>query len=228
VLLGTVALTLYGVLFRREVFSVDRGGLLLVGLGGGATPRLALGVAGGLLAAASYAGTTLLARFAVPRYGVLRVLLLEIAGGTVLLGIILPLAFRTPVPPATGGGWVYLLALVAGTVLLANSFFFSGAKRIKAAPTAVAATIEPVVGTLLALALLSQHLTLIGWFGLLLVVAAWQRGTSRRRALAPHLSPPPASESAGRIGAPRSSVTRRAARLLIPGHRTRTLRPSRS
>ncbi len=245
-LLGTLALAAYGLLFRRELFTVDRRGLLLVGLGGGAlvalfevayqfaiagagvasaaallytapiivallawpllhekltrgrlllavvvgvgavlavqggshgadlagvaTPRLALGVAGGLLAALSYAGTTLLARFAVPRYGVVQVLLLEITGGTVLLGIILPLAGRAPVPPATAGGWIYLLALVLGTVLLANVFFFSGAKRIEAAPTAVAATIEPVVGTLLALALFSQRLTAIGWLGLLMVV----------------------------------------------------------
>jgi DME family drug/metabolite transporter len=246
ILLGTLALAAYGLLFRRELFRVDRRGLLLVGLGGGAlvalfevayqfaiagagvasaaallytapfivailakpllgepltarrlllaavvgvgavfavqggshganlagvtAPRLALGVTGGLLAAVSYAGTTLLARFAVPRYGVMRVLLLEIAGGTVLLGIILPLAGRAPVLPATAGAWIYLVALVLGTVILANVFFFSATRRIEAAPTAVAATIEPVVGTLLALLLFSQRLTLLGWLGLLMVV----------------------------------------------------------
>lgn len=246
ILLGTLALVAYGLLFRRELFKVDRRGLLLVGLGGGAlvalfevayqfaiagagvasaaallytapflvallarpllkealtskrlllaavvgvgavfavqggshganlagvtTPRLALGVAGGLLAALSYAGTTLLARFAVPRYGVVKVLLLEIAGGTLLLGIILPLAGRAPLPPATAGGWIYIVVLVLGTVILANVFFFSATRRIEAAPTAVAATIEPVVGTLLALALFSQRLTALGWLGLLMVV----------------------------------------------------------
>jgi drug/metabolite transporter, DME family len=246
ILIGTLALAAYGAAFRRDLFKVDRRGLLLVGLGGGAlvalfevayqfaiagagvasasallytapflvallarpllgealtsrrlllaavvgvgavfavqggshganlagvtTPRLALGVAGGLLAALSYAGTTLLARFAVPRYGVTKVLLLEIAGGTLLLGIILPLAGRAPVPPATAGGWIYIVALVLGTVILANVFFFSAARRIEAAPTAVAATIEPVVATLLALALFSQRLTALGWLGLLMVV----------------------------------------------------------
>lgn len=246
ILIGTAALAAYALLFRRDLFKVDRRGLLLVGLGGGAlvalfevayqfaiagagvasaaallytapflvallarpllgealtsrrlllavvvgvgavfavqggshdanlagvaTPRLALGVAGGLLAALSYAGTTLLARFAVPRYGVTKVLLLEIAGGTLLLGIILPLAGRTPLPPATLGGWIYIAALVLGTVILANVFFFSATRRIEAAPTAVAATIEPVVGTLMALALFSQRLTAIGWLGMLMVV----------------------------------------------------------
>ena len=251
-LLGTAALLLYAALFRRDLLAVDRRGLLLVGLGGGALvalfevayqfaiagagvasaaallytaptlvallarpllkesltarrlllavvvgvgavlavlggphgahvagvpmPRLALGVTGGLLAALSYAGTTLLARYAAPRYGIFRMLLLEIGGGTLLLGIILPLAGRPPVPPATAGGWAYLVALVAGTVVLANLFFFSGAKRIEAAPTAVAATIEPVVGTLLALVLLSQRLTALGWLGLLLVVGGVAAG----------------------------------------------------
>jgi len=246
VLIGTLALAGYALLFRRDLFKVDRRGLLLVGLGGGAlvalfevayqfaiagagvasaaallytapflvallarpllgealtsrrlllaavvgvgavfavqggshganlsgvtTPRLALGVAGGLLAALSYAGTTLLARFAVPRYGVTKVLLLEIAGGTLVLGIILPLAGRAPAPPATAGGWIYIAVLVLATVILANVFFFSATHRIEAAPTAVAATIEPVVGTLLALALFSQRLTPLGWLGLLTVV----------------------------------------------------------
>ncbi len=131
---------------------------------------LGAGIVGGALAALSYAGTTLLARFAVPRYGPARVLFLEIAGGVVVLAVVLPLAGRTPSPPATSGTWLYLLALAAGTVLAANVLFFNAAKRIDAAPTAVAATIEPVVGALLALALFGQRLTMTGWIGLLMVV----------------------------------------------------------
>jgi DME family drug/metabolite transporter len=123
-----------------------------------------------LLAALSYAGTTLLARWSVPRYGVARVLFLEIAGGSLLLGIILPLAGRPPIPPPTVGGWVYIVALVLATVLGANFLFFEGVRRIDAAPTAIAATIEPVVGTLLALALFNQQLTALGWLGLAMVV----------------------------------------------------------
>jgi drug/metabolite transporter (DMT)-like permease len=78
-------------------------------------------------------------------------------------------------------GWVYVVALAAGAVLLANFFFFSAVKRIEAAPTAVAATIEPVVGALLALLLFQQHLTALGWVGLALVVGGvatgyWKEG----------------------------------------------------
>ena len=143
--------------------------------------HLVAGVIGGLLAAVSYTATTVLARWAVPRYGVSKVLFLEILGGTVILGIVLPLAGRPPAPPTSTAGWMYVFALAAGAVLLANFFFFSAVKRIEAAPTAVAATIEPVVGALLALLLFSQHLTAFGWLGLALVVGGvatgyWKEG----------------------------------------------------
>lgn len=131
---------------------------------------LRAGVLGGGLAALSYAGTTLLARYAVPRYGPMRVLFLEILGGIVVLGLVLPLAGRAPAPPPTADGWLYIALLAAGTVVAANVLFFNAAKRIDAAPTAVAATIEPVVGALLAFALFAQRLTPLGWIGLLMVV----------------------------------------------------------
>src|SRR5207249_9204211 len=66
-------------------------------------PSLIQGVAGGLLAMVSFAGTTLLARYAVPRYGAMQVLFLEILGGIAVLGIVLPPAGHTPLPPHTMG-----------------------------------------------------------------------------------------------------------------------------
>jgi DME family drug/metabolite transporter len=139
-------------------------------------PSLIEGVAGGLLAMVSYAGTTLLARYAVPRYGALQVLFLEIVGGIVVLGIVLPLAGHTPLPPHTAGAWTYVLLLSLGSVLAANFLFFAALRRIDAAPTAVAATIEPVVGTLLAWALFGQHLTTLGVLGLAMVVGGVATG----------------------------------------------------
>ncbi len=154
--------------------------------------KLAAGVAGGLLAAVSYAATTLLGRWATPRYGVFRVLLLELVGGTVILAAVLPLiGLASPLfagalrPPPTASGWIYIAALAILTVVLANVFFFSATRRIEAAPTAVAATIEPVVATLLALALFAQRLSGWGWVGLLLVVAGVAAGYLREAAPAP-------------------------------------------
>ncbi len=133
-------------------------------------PSLIEGVAGGLLAMLSFAGTTLLARYAVPRYGAIQVLFLEIVGGIVVLGIVLPLAGRTPLPPHSAGAWTYIVLLSIGSVLAANFFFFAAVKRIDAALTSVAATIEPVVAALLALVLFGQQLSPLGWLGLIMVV----------------------------------------------------------
>lgn len=141
-----------------------------------ALPSLVVGVIGGLLAAVSYATTTVLARWTVPRYGSYRMLFWEALGGVVILGIILPLAGHTPYPPPTTAGWLYTLALAGGGVVLANFLFFAGVRRIEATPTAVAATIEPVVGALLAFLLLGQQLALVGWIGLVLVVGGVAAG----------------------------------------------------
>jgi DME family drug/metabolite transporter len=155
------------------------GGRPAAGLGDVALPSLLQGVAGGLLAAASYAGTILLARWAVPRYGVMKVLLLEILGGTAILGLLLPLFGRPPALPPTAEAWLFTIALAVATVWLANVLFFAALDRIQATPTAVTATIEPVVGALLALFLLHQNLSVLGWLGLVMVVAGVATGYLR-------------------------------------------------
>jgi DME family drug/metabolite transporter len=130
------------------------------------------GVVGGLLAAVAYAGTTLLARYAVPRYGAVAVLTAEISGAAVLLAIILPLSGRSLAPPGTPGGWIYVVLLALGAIVAANFFFFGAVRRIDAAPAAVAATVEPVVGAVLALVLFGQELSATGWIGLGIVVGS--------------------------------------------------------
>jgi len=147
-----------------------QGGSRGAGAAGIPLPSLIQGVAGGLLAMLSFAGTTLLARYAVPRYGATQVLFLEILGGVVVLGIVLPVAGHPPLPPHTTGAWMYVLLLSLGSVLAANFFFFAAVKRIDAALTSVAATIEPVVGALLALLLFKQQLSPLAWLGLTMVV----------------------------------------------------------
>lgn len=128
------------------------------------------GVVGGLLSALAYSGSTLLARWAVPIYGALRVLFMQLIGGVAILAVLLPLMGHTPGPPSTTNGWILVLGLGLGSIFAANMFFFAGVRRIQAAPTAIAASIEPVVGAVLAFLVLSQGLTIAGWLGLLLVV----------------------------------------------------------
>src|SRR3989441_5761194 len=71
----------YTTLFRSTVTGGSNAGAEAARLGIGA------GIAGGLLSALSYALTTLMARFAVPRYGAVRVLFLEALGGVAILGV---------------------------------------------------------------------------------------------------------------------------------------------
>lgn len=140
----------------------------------GATTRdvsRALGLMMGILTAFSFAGTTILARWAVPRYGAVKVLFLELLGGTLILAAILPLMGHSPAIPQGVAQWVYIAALSIGAVLAANFFFFAAVKRIDAAPTAVAASIEPFVGAVLAMLLFDQQLRWFGWLGLAMVIA---------------------------------------------------------
>ena len=250
VLIGTVALVIWGILFRRDLFRADRRGWLLVGLGGGAmvalfeiayqfaiggvgvagaaallytapvivavlarvilkealTPtRIALailvmigvaltvtggsnagaeaarmgvtvGIAGGLLSALSYALTSLMGRYAAPRYGAVKVLFLEAVGGVLLIWVCLAIWGRPPTLPPSAAAWRGLLGLAAGSVIAANILFFGAMKRIEAAPASVAATIEPVVGAVLALLLFGQRLTALGWIGLLMVISGVAAG----------------------------------------------------
>ena len=189
---------LAGPLLRERVTPV-RMGLALVATAGAALAVfggseikaetggvVALGVLAGLGAAVSYAGTTLLARYTVPRYGSERVLFLEIAGGTLVLAVVLPLLGVSPLEgwavPAwmhSPQAWIYVVTLGIITVVLANFAFFGAARRIDAAPTAVGASCEPVVGALLALAFLGQNPAPLGWLGLAMVVAGVAGGYLR-------------------------------------------------
>ena len=188
ILVAVLALPLLGepvTLLRVALAVLVLGGVALTVTGqvspGDALPRVfsrtwSIGVFAGLLSAFAYAGSTLLARWAVPRYGALKTLFIELVGGTLILAVVLPLLGHAPAPPTTAAGWMLVVGLGLGAVFAANMFFFAGVRRIQAAPTSIAASIEPVVGTLLALLMFGQGLTLLGWLGLALVVGGVAAG----------------------------------------------------
>jgi drug/metabolite transporter (DMT)-like permease len=128
------------------------------------------GIVGGLIAAASYAATAILARYIVPRYGSTKMLYWELLGGLIFLAILLPMFGETPSAPHNIAGWAYVAALGIGAVVAANFLFFAAMKRIDAAPASVAASVEPLVGALLSLLLFDQQLRWFGWLGLLMVI----------------------------------------------------------
>ena len=134
------------------------------------------GIIGGLLAAASYAGSAILARYIVPRYGSTKMLYWELVGGVIFLAILLPMFGQAPRPPVTIAAWMYVVALGIGAVVAANFFFFAAMKRIDAAPASVAASVEPLVGALLALLLFNQELRWFGWLGVVMVIGGVSGG----------------------------------------------------
>ena len=152
--------------------------------GSGATSNASrtAGLIGGMLAAGSYAGTTILARWAVPRYGALKTLFYQIAGGSVILALVLPLVGHAPHAPGSLAGWIYIAALGLGAVLAANFFFFAAVKRIDAAPAAVGASVEPFVGAMLAMLLFDQQLYWFGWLGLAMVIGGVAGGAKEEAA----------------------------------------------
>lgn len=151
-----------------------------------------IGIVGGLLSAAGYAGSTLMARWAVPRYGAVRVLFWELVGGAALLAVALPASGHPIQAPPSLAGWIFIAALGIGAVVLANFAFFAGVRRIDAAPAAVAASAEPVVGSLLAFFLFRQGLTPLGWLGLAMVVLGVAGGYREEQEPAPSSVPQPA------------------------------------
>jgi len=75
-------------------------------------------------------------------------------------------------PPATGQGWMAVLAIAIVCTVLAILFFFEGLERVGPVRASVFSTIEPVFTVLLAAAVLGERITLTRVFGGALIVGA--------------------------------------------------------
>ncbi len=75
-------------------------------------------------------------------------------------------------PPATGQGWMAVLAIAVICTVLAILFFFEGLERVGPVRASVFSTIEPVFTVLLAAAVLGERITLTRVFGGALIVGA--------------------------------------------------------
>ena len=75
-------------------------------------------------------------------------------------------------PPATGGGWMAVLAIAVVCTVLAILFFFEGLERVGPVRASVFSTIEPVFTVLLAAAVLGERITLTRVVGGALIVGA--------------------------------------------------------
>lgn len=155
------------------VASLSVAGVWLVVLGGGGA--LPVGRPGDLvwggLTGLSFAAYILFGRWMAPRIGSLGALTWSTVGaGTLLLGAAM-LTGRPPTLPGTLQGWGILVVLAAATIPLASILFFGALVRIDPGRASVGATVEPLVGTLLAGLFLGQTLGPAGWLGMGLLVA---------------------------------------------------------
>lgn len=157
-------------------------GVWLVVLGGGGA--LPVGrpeeLVWGLLTGASFAAYILFGRWMAPQIGSVAALTWSTVGaGALLLGAAL-LTGRPPALPDSPAAWGILVVLAAATIPLASILFFGALIRIDPGRASVGATVEPLVGTLLAGLFLGQTLGLVGWLGMGLLVAG-VAGTSMIR-----------------------------------------------
>lgn len=127
------------------------------------------GVAWGVLAGVSYGTYTLFGRFASPRYGSVRTVLYSTMGSLFFLSVVVPVTSGPVVWPTSSRAWLLLIAFGLLTITVAHFLFFDALSRIDASRASIATAVEPVVAGVLATALLSQGLSIVGWTGIGLV-----------------------------------------------------------
>ncbi len=128
------------------------------------------GLLWGCLCGASYAAYTLFGKWYGKRYGPLLPLFWSTLGGTILLCAVWWARGETVVLPASGVGWMVILALGLFTIALAALLLFNAMRTLEAGRASIGTTVEPLMAALLAWVFLEQTLTLYGRLGLLLLV----------------------------------------------------------
>lgn len=131
------------------------------------TPR---GLVWGFIAMASYAGYTLMGRYAAPRWGSVATVLHATWAACLILAVVVPLAWGRPSVPGDATGWGLLVVYGLLTIAVASFLFYDALGRVPASHVSILATAEPVVAALLATLLVDQGLAPVGWVGLVLVV----------------------------------------------------------
>ncbi len=141
------------------------------------------GILWGCLCGISYASYTIFGKGFGARHGALAPLFWSTLGGSVLLGAVWLLSGEPVILPDDALTWATLLLFGFLTIGGAPLLLFHAMRTIQAGRAAIGTTIEPLVATLLAVALLDQVLTPGGWLGmgLLLVGVTGAYATRTRR-----------------------------------------------
>lgn len=161
---------------RRRLFALGlvlSGVVLVTGAAGGLLRGTAsvspAALAFGIGAGATYAIYTMFSKVATQRYGPPTALFWSFAFASLALGLAAPpyVPFlRAPEHTLT------LLALGIVPTLIAYALYLRGLRELRASTAAMLASVEPVIATLLAAALLHERLDLLQAIGMALVVTA--------------------------------------------------------
>ena len=163
--------------------------LLVVGGHGDASETapasLGLGVALGLLAGAAYALYTFASGRVIGLGVSSRATMGAVFGlGAVPLAIVLAATGAALLERSTNLAIVGYLAL--GPMFLAYVLFGWGLRLIRSSTVTVITLLEPVVATLLAVAIVGERLDVLGWIGLALILAGVSVVSTARRPAAAH------------------------------------------
>ncbi len=124
------------------------------------------GILWGCLCGISYASYTIFGKGFSGPYGPLAPLFWSTLGGSVLLASVWVLRGESVILPQDEVAWGTLILFGFLTIAAAPLLLFNAMRTLQAGRAAIGTTIEPLVATLLAIALLDQVLTPMGWVGL--------------------------------------------------------------
>jgi drug/metabolite transporter (DMT)-like permease len=157
-------------LSRMQIAAVGialAGSIFIIGKAGDGKP---LGIFFGLLAAVIYSVYILAgSRFPKDVTPTASTTVIVSSAAVTYAGVV---AFKGFHPPATGAGWLSVLAITVVCTVLAILFFFEGLERVGPVRASVFSTIEPVFTVLLAAAVLDETITLTRGLGGVLIVGA--------------------------------------------------------
>lgn len=140
---------------------------LIAGPAGGPSP---LGVALNLAAGFSYAVFAIASKRLLDQQPPLGAMAIVFGGGAALAAFMLPFADLSFL--SSPAGWAMALWLGLAATTLAYVLYGYGLRTTQVATAATLTLLEPVVATVLGVAILSERPGLSGWFGMLLVLAA--------------------------------------------------------
>lgn len=145
--------------------------MVVLGTGIGAPEPRDAGVLWGLLTGASFGSYVLFGRWMSPRMGAVPTLTWSTAGAGALLLLANGVLQRPLALPGSTLAWILLVGLAAATLPAASLLFFAALSRIDPGRASVGATVEPLVGTLLAVLLLGQTVGGWGWIGMTVLIS---------------------------------------------------------